>query len=423
MREALPGLKRAVADLQREAGASSILDLAARLGGGGGGARAGGSAAGSAPDRPPRQQQPHWRSARVNTLKVPSVKHALARLGPDLASKALRDPLLPELLLFPPGTDLHAHEMVARGELVLQGRSSCLPARALLLGGSGGGGGGGGGGGVRGWTCVDACAAPGNKTTHLAALVAGDGAQEEEEDEKKRKKQPASQGRVFAFDRDPRRLELLRASVERAGASRVVACRRADFLQLDPSSSPELRAARAVLLDPSCSGSGTAAARQLASGGLLLAGGGGAAESDGDEQHDQQRVEQLARFQAAALKHALLRFPCAERVAYSTCSVYPRENEAVVAEALADEEVAAAGWQLADPFPAMGGGGGADVGKVPPSGVAPMYGRRGWPHPGLAPGLERRLVRCEAALDGTDGFFVALFVRSSRRGGGVGEKN
>jgi 25S rRNA (cytosine2278-C5)-methyltransferase len=429
VRQALPGLRRAMSDLQREAGASSILDLAARLGGGGAAAGAGGgrgaaaaasaAAAGGGADH--QDHPPHWRTARVNTLKLPSVEHALARLGQKLASKALRDPLLPELLLFPPGTDLHDHAMVRRGELVLQGRSSCLPARALLCGG---GGGGGDSGGAAGWTCLDACAAPGNKTTHLAALVTG----------------APGGGRVLAFDRDPRRLELLRASVERAGASAVVACRRADFLALDPSAA-EFRGVRAVLLDPSCSGSGTAAARQLAGGGLLLAeeeaaeeeeeeqqGEGGEGSGGGQGGAAESRVEQLARFQAAALKQAL-RFPAAERVAYSTCSVHARENEAVVAEVLADAEVQAAGWRLADPFPAIDESRGAaaaeggaeeeeqerDAAAVR---VAPMYGRRGWSHPRLASGLERLLVRCDAALDGTDGFFVALFVRS--RGGAVG---
>lgn len=374
---------------------------------------------------------------RVNTLKLPTVERALAELGgsgsgsgsgssgagplpASLLRQAKRDPLLPEVLLFPPGTDLHAHPFVRSGALVLQSRASCLPARALAP--------------RPGWTVLDACAAPGNKTTHLAALVAGGGGGGgdaggggKKDSKKGTNNNKQHQGRVLAFDRDPRRLELLRRNVERAGAAAVVAAERADFLALDPSA-PDFRSVRAVLLDPSCSGSGTAAARQLAGGGLLLPMGGGDQQEDEAEEEGggagggaaaaaspDARLEQLARFQAAALKHAL-RFPACERVSYSTCSVHRRENEAVVAEVLLDAEVAAGGWRLADPFPRMGRGGGmggTGGGEERDGGleVAPMYGRRGWPHPGLPAGQERLLVRTDAARDGTDGFFVALFVR------------
>jgi 25S rRNA (cytosine2278-C5)-methyltransferase len=40
------------------------------------------------------------------------------------------DDLLPDLLLFPPGTDLHDHPMVADGRLVLQVWDACGHARA-----------------------------------------------------------------------------------------------------------------------------------------------------------------------------------------------------------------------------------------------------------------------------------------------------
>jgi 16S rRNA C967 or C1407 C5-methylase (RsmB/RsmF family) len=46
-----------------------------------------------------------------------------------------------------------------------------------------------------------------------------------------------------------------------------------------------------------------------------------------------ERLERLASFQEAALRHAL-RFPALQRLVYSTCSVHERENEAVVAAVL-----------------------------------------------------------------------------------------
>ncbi len=66
-----------------------------------------------------------------------------------------------------------------------------------------------------GWTVVDCCAAPGNKTTHAAALV-------------------GPSGRVLAFDKDPKRLKRLQANAKTAGAVSIEAqC--TDFLELDPS--------------------------------------------------------------------------------------------------------------------------------------------------------------------------------------------
>ncbi|KDD72663.1 hypothetical protein H632_c3055p0, partial [Helicosporidium sp. ATCC 50920] len=97
------------------------------------------------------------------------------------------------------------------------------------------------------------------------------------------------------------------------------------------------------------------------------------------------RVETLARFQEAALRHAL-RFPRARRVCYSTCSVHRRENEDVVAAVL--PEAARDGWRLE---PAL-----------------PRWERRGLSD--AFPEAEK-LLRTDPALDGTDGFFVALFVR------------
>ncbi len=67
------------------------------------------------------------------------------------------DPHLPDLLRLPAGAALHAHPLVADGSVVLQGKSSCMPAHALAP--------------KPGWTVVDCCAAPGNKTTHLAAVM------------------------------------------------------------------------------------------------------------------------------------------------------------------------------------------------------------------------------------------------------------
>ena len=67
--------------------------------------------------------------------------------------------------------------------------------------------------------------------------------------------------------------------------------------------------------------------------------GSGAAggDGDGDGEAVDPRVVSTANFQTMALLHAL-KFPAAERVSYSTCSVHALENELVVKEVLPEAE-------------------------------------------------------------------------------------
>jgi len=65
---------------------------------------------------------------------------------------------------------------------------------------------------------------------------------------------------VLAVDKDPARLARLRRAVAAAGAADRVDPRCADFLALDLAGDAAFAAVRGILLDPSCSGSGTAAA-------------------------------------------------------------------------------------------------------------------------------------------------------------------
>eukprot|EP00240_Pyramimonas_obovata_P004185 CAMPEP_0118954756 /NCGR_PEP_ID=MMETSP1169-20130426/58828_1 /TAXON_ID=36882 /ORGANISM="Pyramimonas obovata, Strain CCMP722" /LENGTH=352 /DNA_ID=CAMNT_0006902443 /DNA_START=595 /DNA_END=1650 /DNA_ORIENTATION=- len=200
------------------------------------------------------------RYVRVNTLQL-SVEEAVAALH---RHKVERDEHLDDLLVLPPGTDLHKHPLTGTG-LVLQGKGSCMPAVALKP--------------QAGWEVIDACAAPGNKTTHLAARMRG-------------------KGKVYAFDADRRRLRRLKANIEATGAS-IVTAKNADFLSVDPLDYPQVRA---VLLDPSCSGSGTEVVR----GDILLASTAEVTKSAEDAAAERlARLEGLVKFQEAALLHAL----------------------------------------------------------------------------------------------------------------------
>lgn len=47
------------------------------------------------------------------------------------------------------------------------------------------------------------------------------------------------------------------------------------------------------------------------------------------EEKDEKRLFKLSCLQAKILEHAMSEFPNVKRIAYSTCSLYPQENEEV----------------------------------------------------------------------------------------------
>lgn len=101
---------------------------------------------------------------------------------------------VPNLLAFNrsyPVTTTFSHEY-STGQIILQDKASCIPASLLDV--------------QRGDVVLDACAAPGNKTTQLAAGV-------------------GKEGRVFAIERDEKRTVVLRDMVEKAGAEKCITLR------------------------------------------------------------------------------------------------------------------------------------------------------------------------------------------------------
>lgn len=237
------------------------------------------------------------RYVRVNTLKttLEDVIDYLKREGfsyqgtlsqiEDLdrlsGKKFLCDLHLQDLLVFSAKTDFHDHFLYKAGHIILQDKASCLPAFLLNP--------------RAGSHVIDACAAPGNKTSHLAALM-------------------KNKGKLFAFDLDAKRLSTMSTLLLRAG----VTCHQLanqDFLKVDPQSS-EYKGVEYILLDPSCSGSGMVCLRD-----------------EGSEPQDEGRLQALASFQLRCLKHTL-QFPQVQRVVYSTCSVHSQENEEVVSACL-----------------------------------------------------------------------------------------
>ncbi|KFP90911.1 Putative methyltransferase NSUN5, partial [Apaloderma vittatum] len=148
--------------------------------------------------------------------KAASVEELRALSG----KKFLLDLHLPELLVFPPQTDFHDNLLYTSGHIILQ---DGLPAFLLPPG--------------AGSHVIDACAAPGNKTSHLAAIL-------------------KNKGQIFAFDVDTKRLATMNTMLMRAGVTGFQLAQQ-DFLTVDPGD-PKYSKVTYILLDPSCSGSGNA---------------------------------------------------------------------------------------------------------------------------------------------------------------------
>jgi len=289
---------------------------------------------------------------------------------------------------------LSGMKMVKNGELILQGKSSCMPAHCLLVNEeerlsddmSA----------IFERICqsdvIDACAAPGNKTTHLAALL----------NEKKSKNGRGGGGKVFAFEKDHRRAQRLRDTIDLYGCSKKVIVAKKNFLEVDENDD-KYRNVRSILLDPSCSGSGTVQNRGDALMEYALKDGYDDEDEEEDdaernkrreeeeneeEQTRKKRVMSLQKFQVEVLSHAM-RFPGVLRISYSTCSIYREENEDVVQKVmpLAKE----LGFELAKCLP-----------KWPRRGFSEVLGEA----------EASKVVRVNPFEgDDCEGFFVAVFQR------------
>ena len=294
---------------------------------------------------------------------------------------------------------------------------------------------------------MDACAAPGNKTTHLAALVESVVRHPTNIKTQRRRQER----RIFACERDAERTATLTQMIQRAGATSMVDVLHADFLALQPS---DLRFANitALLLDPSCSGSGmldrTDVEDEGAGAGLALpsrdalpqslsdVGGRGTKRKRkkgkaqdknkekerevesipsrptpqlDDSHHEktaeatrlQTRLASLSAFQTRLLTHAF-HFPAARRVVYSTCSIHIEENEAVVQRALTSEVARERGWRVLRREQQVDG--------------LKRWDRRGESVEGLDAEVVEACIRCAKGTgEGTMGFFVCGFVRGGER--------
>ncbi|KAE8393408.1 S-adenosyl-L-methionine-dependent methyltransferase [Aspergillus alliaceus] len=267
----------------------------------------------------------------------------------DDTKRIFVDPNIPDLVAVPPGVDFTASTAYKNGEIILQDKASCFPAYLLF----------GQGEVWDGGDLVDGCAAPGNKTTHLASLLC-------KRDQKKRPKQ-----RIVSMDASQVRAKTLQKMVSAAGADGFVTVLPGqDFLALDPEDERFERVS-ALLLDPSCSGSGIIGRddvpklvlpvspaeerkkqgkkRKRGQDETEVAATGSPSATDENEMAnthlDPERLAKLSNLQTRIVEHAMS-FPAATRITYSTCSIHLTENEAVVERLLASEVAKRRGWRI-----------------------------------------------------------------------------
>lgn len=214
--------------------------------------------------------RPAEHALRANTLVT--TPGALAAALPIAAHLG---PEPPEAVVADEPFDAHGSPLFAAGALLPQSRASQLVAHAVAP--------------QPGERVLDLCAAPGGKTTHLAALM-GD------------------EGRIVAVERNAQRADALAATARRMRASIVEVAHgdAAAFTADEPFDR--------VLVDPPCSGLGTLRSRP-----------------DLRWRASPEQIEQLVREQAAILDAAAAAVRPGGRLVYSTCSLSPRENEDQVA--------------------------------------------------------------------------------------------
>ena len=214
--------------------------------------------------------EPAEAAVRANTLRIaaPELRERLP-VGAHAADR------LPEGLVLEAPFDAFSSPLWELGLFMPQSRAAMAVARALAP--------------QPGERVLDLCAAPGGKTTHLAALM-GD------------------EGRVVAVERHAGRAEALRRTAARMGASCV------EVRTADAAAPQEAAGYDRVLVDPPCSDLGTLAARP-----------------DVRWRKAADAPVALAATQAAILDAAAVALRPGGVLVYSTCTISPAENERTIA--------------------------------------------------------------------------------------------
>ncbi|KAL9598548.1 MAG: hypothetical protein Q9219_004450 [cf. Caloplaca sp. 3 TL-2023] len=375
-----------------------------------------------------RFTHPRW--ARVNTLKSTLEDQLQTTFFGYERVHQLRDILtaksdtgcfyidehVPNLIALPPAADLTTTTGYRNGLIILQDKASCFPAYLLDPQAEDG-------------ACLDACAAPGNKTTHLASMMY-------------ERSHSTRTPQVWACERDKSRAATLTQMVRLAGCDGIVTVKAGqDFLLLDPEKTP-WEDVGTLLLDPSCSGSGiigrdetlavtlpekrTHLDNTQAKSRKRKREGKNAFQTlqnntaEQGKEHEEAvdpvgesiqlsaRLKALSAFQLRLLLHAF-RFPSAKKISYSTCSIYAEENEHVVIDALRSPVAKLRNWRLLRRDEQVTG-----MQAWPIRGDSLACGKQIGEGSLAADKVAEACIRCRVGTEeGTQGFFAVAFVRDS----------
>jgi len=151
---------------------------------------------------------------------------------------------------------------------------------------------------------IDACAAPGGKTTHIAELM-------------------ADRGTIWACDRTLSRLKKLQQNAQRLQLQSIQTCLG------DSRNSPQFQnIADRVLVDAPCSGLGTLHRH-----------------ADARWRQTPETINELVILQKDLLSQAATWVKTGGTLVYATCTLHPQENEAIIQDFLAHHP----NWQIVSP--------------------------------------------------------------------------
>lgn len=221
---------------------------------------------------------------RANTLKASAEEVRAALEQADIAYRPVAWYADAFVLEDADESAVRALPLYQDGKIYLQSLSSMLPPLVLAP--------------RAGADILDMAAAPGGKTTQMAALS-------------------GNRAHITACEMNPIRAERLRYNVEKQGASCVY------IMQKDARTLDDFFAFDQILLDAPCSGSGVL----------------DAADEHLGERFTRKLIDKSVRAQRALLTKAIKLLKKGQELVYSTCSVLACENEDMINAALSGGKV------------------------------------------------------------------------------------
>ena len=221
---------------------------------------------------------------RVNTLKssVEKIEEELRRNGIEYEKvKWSKEAFIIKNVR---EKEIQALEIYEKGEIYLQSLSSMLPPIILNP--------------KEGKDILDMAAAPGGKTTQIAALV-------------------NNKANITACEINNIRIERLKYNLEKQGAKCVY------VMQVDARKIDDFFSFDQILLDAPCSGSGTL---KLENGKI-------------NENFTEKLIQKSTKSQTALLRKAIKILKPGQEMVYSTCSILQEENENIVKNVLVPGKV------------------------------------------------------------------------------------